>query len=73
MDTRGFKILSDTGYYLVQYKPRKLDADDDDFFLEFLEVKGRPWPLSDWLAARELSRRIRGNDFLEMRKKWFAV
>ena len=25
-----------------------------------------------WLVTSELTRRILGNDFLEMRKKWFA-
>ena len=48
-----------------------LDA-DDEFPLEFPEVRGKPWPLTDWLVTSELTRRIVGNDFLEMRKKWFA-
>ena len=43
------------GYYLVQYKPRILDA-DDEFLLEFPEVRGRPWPLTDWLVTIELTR-----------------
>ena len=60
------------GYYLVQYKPRILDA-DYEFPLEFPEMRGRPWPLTDWLVTRELTWRIDGNDFLKMRKKWFAV
>ena len=34
---------------------------------------GRPWPLTDWLVTSELTRRIVGNDFLEMRKKWFVT
>ena len=42
VDIRGFKKLGRTGYYLVQYKPRILDA-DDEFPLEFPEMKGRPW------------------------------
>ena len=41
--------------------------------MKFLEVGMRPWPPSDWLVALELSRRIRGNEFLERRKKWFDV
>ena len=41
--------------------------------MKFLEVGGRPWPPSDWLVALELTRRIRGNEFLERRKKWFDV
>ena len=72
MDIRGFKKLGRTGNYLVQYKPRMLDA-DDEFPLEFPEVRGKPWPLTDWLVTSELTRRIVGNDFLEMRKKWFAT
>ena len=72
VDIRGFKNLRRTSYYLVQYKPRILDA-DDEFPLEFTEVRGRSWPLTDWLVTSELTRRIGGNDILEMRKKWFAV
>ena len=34
VDIRGFKELGRTGYYIVQYKPRILDA-DDEFPLEF--------------------------------------
>jgi len=41
VDIRGFKKLVRTGSYLVQYKPRILDA-DDEFPLEFPEVRGRP-------------------------------
>ena len=55
------------GYYLEQYKPRILDA-DDEFPLEFTEVRGRPWPLTDWLFTSELTWSIDGNDFLEMKK-----
>ena len=29
VDIRGFKKLGRTGYYLVQYKPRIIDADDE--------------------------------------------
>ena len=43
-----------------------------NFPLEFPEVRGRPWPLTDWLATIELTWRIDGNDFLKRRKKWFA-
>jgi hypothetical protein len=64
--------LGRAGYYLVQYKPRILDA-DDEFLLEFPEVRGRPWPLTDCLVTSELTRRIGGNDFLKRRKEWFAV
>ena len=71
VDIRGFKKLGRTGYYLVQYKPRILDA-NDEFPLEFTEVRGRPWPLMDWLVTIELTRRIGGNDFLKRRKEWFA-
>ena len=71
VDIRGFKKLVRTGYYLVQYKPRILNA-DDEFPLEFPEVRGRPWPLIDWLVTGELTRRIGGNDFLKRRKEWFA-
>ena len=39
---RGFKELGRTGYYLVQYKPRILDA-DEEFPLKFPKVRGRPW------------------------------
>ena len=53
-------------------KPRILDA-DYEFPLEFLEAKGRPWPLTDWLATIELTWRIDGNAFLKRRKEWFAV
>ena len=60
-----------SGYYLVQNKPRILDS-DDDFPLEFPEVRGKPWPLTGWLVTTELTRRIRENDFLKRRKKWFA-
>jgi len=42
VDIRGFEKLGRTGYYLVQYKSRILDA-DDEFPLEFSEVRGRPW------------------------------
>jgi hypothetical protein len=38
VDIRGFKKLGRTGYYLVQYKPRILDA-DDEFGLELPEVR----------------------------------
>ena len=69
---RGFKKLGRTSYYLVQYRPRILDA-DDEFPLEFPEVSGRPWPLTDWLATIELTWRIDGNAFLKRRKEWFAV
>ena len=55
VDIRGFKKLGRTGNYLVQYKPRILDA-DDEFLFEFSEVRGRPWPLTDWLDTRELTR-----------------
>ena len=72
VDIRGFKKLGNTGYYLVQYKPRILDA-DDEFPLEFPELRRRPWPLTDCLVTSELTRRIGGNDFLDMRKKLFAV
>jgi hypothetical protein len=48
-----------------------LDA-DDEFPLEFPEVRGRPWPPTDWLVTRELSRRMGGNDLLKRRKEWFA-
>ena len=41
---------AERGYYLVQYKPRILYA-DDEFPLEFPEVRGRSWPLTDWLAT----------------------
>ena len=71
MDIRRFKKLGRTGYYLVQYKPRILDA-DDEFPLEFPEVSGRPWPLTDLLVTTEVTRRIDGNDVLKSRKKWFA-
>jgi hypothetical protein len=57
--------------FFVKYKPRILDA-DDGFPLEFLEVRGRPWPLTDWLVTSELIRRIGGNDFLKSKKEWFA-
>jgi hypothetical protein len=40
VDVRGFKELGRTGYYLAQYKPRILDA-DDEFLLEFSEARGR--------------------------------
>ena len=46
---------------------------DDEFSLELLEVRGRPWPLTDWLFTRELTRRTDGNDFWKSRKKWFFV
>ena len=72
VDIRGFKKLGRAGYYLVQYKPRILDA-ADEFPFEFIEMSGRPWPLTEWLVTIELTWRIRGNDFLERRKKWFAV
>ena len=72
MAIRGFKKLGIMGYYLAQYKPRILDA-DVEFSLEFPEVRGKPWPLTGWLVTSELTWRIGGNDFLEMRKKWFAV
>ena len=68
IDIRGFRKLGRTGYYLVQYKPRILDA-DDEFPLEFPEVRGRPWPLTDWLATIELIWRIDGNAFLKGREK----
>jgi len=64
--------LGRTGYYLVQYKPRILDV-DDEFPSEFPEVRGKPWQLTDWLVTSELTRRIVGNDFLKSRKTWFAV
>ena len=54
VDIRGFKKLGNTGYYLVQYKPRILDA-DDEFPSEFPEARGKPWPLTDWLATIELT------------------
>ena len=41
VDIRGFKKLGRTGYYLVQYKPRVLDA-DGEFPLEFPEMRERP-------------------------------
>ena len=41
-DIKEFKKLGRTGYYLVQYKPRVLDA-DSEFPLEFPAVRGRPW------------------------------
>ena len=72
MDIRGYKKLGRTSYYLEQNKPRVLDA-DDEFPLEFPEVRGRPWPLTDWLVTSELTRRIGGNAFLKRRKEWFAV
>jgi len=59
-------------YYQVQYKLRIFDA-DDKFPLEFPEVRGRPWPIIDWLVTRELTRRIDGSVFLQRRKEWFAV
>ena len=46
---------------------------DDEFPLEFPNMRGRPWPLTDWLVSSELTRRINGNDFLKSRKTWFAV
>jgi len=70
-DIRGFKKLSNTMLFFVKYKPRILDA-DDGFPLEFLKVRGRPWPLTDWLVTSELIRRINGNDFLKSKKEWFA-
>jgi len=72
VDIRGIKKLGRTGNYLVQYKPRILDA-DDEFPLEFPEVRGRLWPLTDWLVTIELTWRIDGNAFLKRRKEWFAV
>jgi len=60
------------GYSLVQYKPRILDA-GNEFPLEFPEVIGKPWPLTDWLVTSERTWRIRGNDFLKMRKELLAV
>ena len=57
-----------TGYYLVQYKPRVLDA-DGEFPLEFPEVRGRPWPLTDWLVTSEVTRWISGNDVVEEEKR----
>ena len=59
-------------YYLVQFKLRIMDA-DDKFQLDFPEVRGRPWPIIDWLVTRELTRRIDGSVFLQRRKEWFAV
>ena len=59
-------------YYQVHYKLRIFDA-DDKFPLEFPEVRGRPWPIIDWLVTRELTRRIGGSVFLQRRKEWFAV
>jgi len=68
VDIRGFKDLGRTGYYLVQYKPRILDA-DDEFPLGFLEVRGRSWPLTDCLVTSELTRKLGGNDFLKRREE----
>jgi hypothetical protein len=51
VDIRGFKKLGRTGNYLVQYKPRILDA-DDEFLFEFSEVRGRPWPLTDLISQK---------------------
>ena len=53
VDIKGFKKSGNTGYYLVQYKPRILDA-DEEFPLEFPEMRGRPWLLTDWSLTREL-------------------
>ena len=36
-------------------------------------MRGRPWPLTDWLVTSELTRRISRNTFLKRRKEWFAV
>ena len=47
VDIRGFQKLSNTMLFFVKYKPRILDS-DDEFPLEFVEVRGRPWPLTDW-------------------------
>jgi len=46
----GFKKSVRTGYYLVQYKPRILDA-VDKFPFEFVEVRERPWPVTDLLVT----------------------
>ena len=35
-------------------------------------MKGRPWPLTEWLVTRKLTRTIRGYDFLKRRNKWRA-
>jgi len=35
-------------------------------------MRGRPWPLTEWLVTRKLTRTIRGNDFLKRRNKWRA-
>ena len=72
VDIRGYKKLGRTGFYLVQYKPRVLDA-NGEFPLEFPEERGRPWPLTDWLVTSELTGRIGGKDFLKRRKKCFAT
>ena len=71
MDIRRFKEFGRKGHYLIQYEPRILDA-YDEFSSEFSEVRGRPWPLTDWLVTREVTRRMDGNDFLKRRKEWVA-
>ena len=50
VDIRGFKNLRKTSYYLVQYKPRILDA-DDEFPFKFTEVRGRDTMATNGLVS----------------------
>ncbi len=46
------------------YESRKLDA-DVEFPSEFPEVRGRPWPLNDWVQTNGLTRKIGGGTYLK--------
>lgn len=66
-DIMSFKKIGRKGYFLVVYAPRTLAA-DIEFPIEFPEVKGKPWPLKDWIATSELTPRIRGDKVLLNKK-----
>ena len=60
-DIREFKKVGRRQMFLVVYKPRVLEA-DEEYPMEMPEVRGLPWLMEDWLSTTELRRRIDKND-----------
>ena len=71
-DIRGCKKRGNRREYLVKYGPRELEA-AIEFPEEFLQVKGRPWDLVDWLSTTELGGWIGRDIVLRRRMNWFRL
>ena len=69
-DIRGYKKVGNSQLCLVEYEPRVLEA-DVEFPEDFPAVRGKPWPLQDWIALTQLRPRIKENEYVSGRVKLY--